>query len=461
MTPLRWPQLARALQGRRKWAVLGGGVAIVVLVALTRGGPSVHYLTATMRQGDIRDEVDATGTVTAVTTVQVGSQVSGTIASLHADFNSHVHKGEVIAEIEPSLFQGALLQATADLESAKASVSAAQANLEKAEATEVQTKSEYERSAALAKDGEETQQVLDVARANYDAAVASVHGVEASIDQAKALVSQKTAAVSVARTNLGHTIIRSPIDGVVVARNVDVGQTVAASLQAPTIFTIAQDLTKMQVYTNVDESDVGRIKVGRAVLFKVDAFPSDTFRGVVSQLRMNATTIQNVVTYDAIVDFNNPDLKLFPGMTAYVTIPVATATGVLKLPNAALRFHPAFDAAALRATYARYGIPPDGEAERPQVAATDDDGTGGAGPGRASGPSGTSSRGAPPKATSVIWRLRPGGAIEPVWISLGITDHTYTAVASLLKGRLKAGDEVVIGSIVPQASGPEGQAVRR
>ena len=455
MTPLRWPLLARALQGRRKWAVLGGGIAIVVLVALTRGGPSVHYLTATMRQGDIRDEVDATGTVTAVTTVQVGSQVSGTIASLHADFNSHVHKGEVIAQIEPSLFQGALLQATADLESAKASVSAAQANLEKAEATEVQTKSEYERSAALVKDGEETQQVLDVARANYDAAVASVHGVQASIDQAKALVSQKTAAVSVARTNLGHTIIRSPIDGVVVARNVDVGQTVAASLQAPTIFTIAQDLTKMQVYTNVDESDVGRIKVGRAVLFKVDAFPSDTFRGVVSQLRMNATTIQNVVTYDAIVDFNNPDLKLFPGMTAYVTIPVATATGVLKLPNAALRFHPPFDAAALRATYARYGIPPDGEAPEPPASAADDD-HGGAAPDSAHRPGIAS-----PQATSVIWRLRAGGAIEPVWISLGITDHTYTAVTSLLKGRLKAGDEVVIGSIVPQASGPEGQAVRR
>jgi len=154
-----------------------------------------------------------------------------------------------------------------------------------------------------------------------------------------------------ARTNLDHTIIRSPIDGIVVARNVDVGQTVAASLQAPTIFTIAQDLTKMQVYAKVDESDVGSIKLGHSVTFKVDAFPQDRFSGTVSQVRMNPTTVQNVVTYDAIIDFQNPDLKLFPGMTAYVTIPVATAENVAKVPNAALRFNPPMPPEQVRALY--------------------------------------------------------------------------------------------------------------
>src|SRR5437870_710217 len=208
----------------------------------------------------------------------------------------------------------------------------------------------------MAKNGVVTQQELDVATGNYESAKASRDAAAASVAEAKALVSQKDAAVSVARTNLDHTVIRSPIDGIVVARNVDVGQTVAASLQAPTIFTIAQDLTKMQVYAKVDESDVGRIKRGHPASFKVDAFPKDTFRGVVSQIRMNPTTVQNVVTYDAIIDFANPELQLFPGMTAYVTIPVATVEDVVKVPNAALRFKPPMPADAVRALYAKYGL---------------------------------------------------------------------------------------------------------
>ena len=184
------------------------------------------------------------------------------------------------------------------------------------------------------------QQQLDLAKANADTAQAAVSAAQAQVTQAEAQVTQKAAAVSVAQTNLDHTIIRSPIDGTVVARNIDVGQTVAASLQAPTLFNIAQDLTKMQVYAATDESDVGQIKVGQPVTFKVDAFPRDTFHGVVSQIRMNATTVQNVVTYNTIIDFDNPDTKLFPGMTAYVTIPVASATNVVKVPNGALRFTP-------------------------------------------------------------------------------------------------------------------------
>ena len=201
---------------------------------------------------------------------------------------------------------------------------AATANLEKANAALVQTKADYDRAVTLTKGEVMSQQQLDLAKANYDSAKAAVSAAVANVTQAQAQVSQKDAAVAVAQTNLDYTVIRSPIDGTVVARNVDVGQTVAASLQAPTILTIAQDLKKMWVYAKTDESDVGNIKLGKPVSFKVDAFPKDTFQGVVSQVRMNATTVQSVVTYDTIIEVANPELKLFPGMTAYVTIPVAT-----------------------------------------------------------------------------------------------------------------------------------------
>src|SRR3979411_988211 len=201
-----------------------------------------------------------------------------------------------------------------------------------------------------------SQQQLDLAKANYDSANASVNGAAASVTQAEAQVSQKTAAVTVSQTNLNYTVIRSPIDGTVVARNVDVGQTVAASLQAPTIFTIAQDLTKMLVYTKTDESDVGNIKPGKPVTFKVDAFPKETFHGTVKQVRMNPTTVQSVVTYDTIIEFNNPDLKLFPGMTAYVTIPVDTVQNVLKIPNTAWRYKPPLSPEEVLALYQQYGV---------------------------------------------------------------------------------------------------------
>jgi len=253
------------------------------------------------------------------------------------------------------LFHGALLQATADLENAKANLEAARANLEKARAGLVQTKADYDRAVGLTRDGVMSQQQLDLAKSNYDAANASVGAAAANITQAEAQINQKKAAVTVAQTNLDYTVIRSPIDGTVVARNVDVGQTVAASLQAPTIFTIAQDLTKMWVYAKTDESDVDNIKVGKQVTFKVDALPKQTFQGVVSQIRMNPTTVQSVVTYDTIIEFANPELKLFPGMTAYVTIPVATAQNVLKLPNTALRYKPPMAAEEVLALYKRYG----------------------------------------------------------------------------------------------------------
>src|SRR5580693_6038575 len=343
---------------KRKWLILAVVVVaagLFVALSLNRDTQAQHF-TAKVERGDIHDVVEATGTINSVITVQVGSQVSGTIAKLNADFNSRVHKGDVVALIDPALLKGALLQASADLENAKANVVAARANLEKAKAGLVQTKADYDRAERLTKDGVMSQQQLDLAKSNYDSANASVGAAAANVTQAQAQVSQKDAAVAVAQTNLDYTVIRSPIDGTVVARNVDVGQTVAASLQAPTIFTIAQDLTKMWVYAKTDESDVGNIKIGRPETFKVDAFPKDTFHGTVSQVRMNATTVQSVVTYDTIVEFANPQLKLFPGMTAYVTIPVDTVKNALKLPNTALRYKPPMSAEEILAIYKQYGI---------------------------------------------------------------------------------------------------------
>jgi HlyD family secretion protein len=403
----------------------------------------VQHFTAKVERGDIQDAVEATGTINAVITVQVGSQVSGTIAKLNADFNSRVHKGDVVALIDPALFKGALLQAVADLENAKANHSAAKANLEKAQAALVQTKADYDRTEGLFRNGVTSQQQLDMAKANYDSANAAVNGAVASVAQAEAQVNQKQAAVEVAQTNLDYTVIRSPIDGTVVARNVDVGQTVAASLQAPTIFTIAQDLSKMWVYAKTDESDVGNIKVGREVTFKVDAFPKDTFRGVVSQVRMNATMVQSVVTYDTIIEFANPELKLFPGMTAYVTIPVATVRDALKLPNTALRYKPPMSTEEILALYRQYGIA-GGERQLAQA----DTGTV-----QAAGAPQNAPRG--PKAdTAVVWKLRPDNTLEPVQVSVGITDHAFTQIIATLKGELRENDALVIRSVLPKNQAP-------
>jgi HlyD family secretion protein len=413
---------------------------LLIALGLNRSTPAQHF-TAKAGRGAINDVVEATGTINAVITVQVGSQVSGTIAKLNVDFNSRVHKGDVVALIDPALFKGALLQATADLENAKANRVAAKANLEKAKAGLVQTKADYDRAVALTKSGVLSQQQLDLAKANYDSANAAVDGAAANVTQAEAQVSQKAAAVAVAQTNLDYTVIRSPIDGTVVARNVDVGQTVAASLQAPTIFTIAQDLKKMWVYAKTDESDVGNIKLGKPVSFKVDAFPKDTFHGVVSQVRMNATTVQSVVTYDTIIEFANPELKLFPGMTAYVTIPVATVENVLKVPNTALRYKPSMATEEILAIYKQYGIESGEHLQAGEITAVSN---AGAQPGAAT----TNLPRAPKADTAVVWKLHPDNTMEPVKVSLGITDHAFTEVTTVLKGELKEGQDLVIRSVV-------------
>jgi HlyD family secretion protein len=433
---------------RNKWLLALGAIGLIVLLAAFTFGhkDSAQYFTAKAQTGTINDVVQATGTINAVTTVQVGSQVSGTISRLNADFNSRVRKGQVIAELDPSLLQGAVLQAQADLQNARATLTSAQADLAKAKAAAAQTQADYVRNQALVKDGIVSAQQFDLAKASADTNNAAVGAAEAQVKQAAAQVSQKAAAVQVARTNLNYTVIHSPVDGIVVARNVDVGQTVAASLQAPTLFNIAQDLTKMQVDTQTDESDVGNIKIGQDATFTVDAYPNQTFHGKVVQIRLNPTIVQNVVTYDTVIDFDNPQMKLYPGMTAYVNIPVATAKEVLEVPNTALRFKPSMKPEELRAVYEKYGLSElTGAAPKPA----------------AKGAAANSSARTPRHDLGVVWKLTADKSLQPVLIRTGITDHTDTAVAQLLKGSLQPGDQLVTGSMnITQKSGGLGGMTR-
>ena len=277
-------------------------------------------------RGEIVSSVTATGTVNAVTTVLVGTQVSGTIKTLYVDFNSPVKKGQIIAQIDPATFEAQVGQARANLFSAKA-------NLEKSVATVVDAKRTMERNKELVSKNLIAQSEFDTAETNYETA-------KASVGEAKAQIAQAEAALKFAETNLQYTRIISPVDGVVISRSVDVGQTVAASFQTPTLFTIAQDLTKMQVDTNVDEADIGNVKVGQDVDFTVDAYPEIIFKGAVWQVRNAPIIVQNVVTYDVVIKVENPELKLKPGMTANVSIITSFKKDILKIPNAALRFMP-------------------------------------------------------------------------------------------------------------------------
>jgi HlyD family secretion protein len=420
---------------KNKWTIIGVLLtAIGLLTAFSfESKKAPQYYTEKVQKGDIQDVVQATGTINAVTTVQVGSQVSGTIQTLYVDFNSHVKKNQVIAQIDPALFKGAMLQAQANLANAQANLVAAKANLVKAQAAQTQSKLDYDRNVALANDGVIPTQQLDAAKATWQSNDAAVGAAQAAVTQASSQVQQNAAAVTVAQANLDYTTIRSPIDGTVIARSVDVGQTVAASLQAPTLFTIAQDLTKMQVYVSTDESDVGAIQTGQDAKFSVDAFPKDSFSGKVSAVRLNATTVQNVVTYTTVVDFNNPDTKLFPGMTAYVTIPVAQASDVVKIPNGALRFTPDLTAQQISDAYQKAGI------------------TGTAGRGGRKGGQGTQ-QASTQATTAVVWKLNADKSVEPVQIKLGITDHTTTEVAQVMKGSLSPQEQVITGATAASKS---------
>jgi HlyD family secretion protein len=399
---------------RRRILVLAAAVAVVAAgigVWRWRTGaqkPKIQLETAPLANGRIVAKVTATGTLSAIVTVQVGSQVSGRVAALYADFNSTVRKGQLIAKIDPQLFQAAVAQARANLV-------AAQGNLAKARAQAVDARRQSDRSKTLAAQKLIAQADADTSEANAEAAQAAVEAAAGAVEQSKAALQQ-------AGVNLAYTDIVSPTNGSVISRNVDVGQTVAASLQAPTIFVIAEDLAKMQVDTSVAEADVGRLRAGMAATFTVDAYPSETFKGVVRQIRNAPQTVQNVVTYDAVVDVDNTDLRLKPGMTANVTFVYGEKDDVLRVPNAALRFRP----------------PPD-------LLAQSGGGAGGR-PGRAAG-EGTRAAATPDRRT--VWALRDEKPV-PVRIRVGISDGSYTEV---VEGEIKAGDVVITDAIGGSPSG--------
>jgi HlyD family secretion protein len=357
----------------------------------------VHFETAAVDRGGIDAKVTASGTVSALVTVQVGSQVSGRIEQIFVDFSSPVTKGQVVATIDPALFRATVAQA-------RANHAAAVANLEKATAHRAESDRQYARAAQLAAEGLASRADLDVAEANAKAGAADVAAARAQIAQARAALDQ-------AELNLRYSTIVSPIDGVVISRNVDVGQTVAATLQAPTLFTIAQDLTKMQVDTSVAEADVGKLREGMSVTFTVDAYPGRPFPGCVRQVRDAATTVQNVVTYDAVIDVDNAGRLLKPGMTASVTFVYAERRDAVRVPNAALRFRP--DAAT---TLAMNGGQP-----VPNKLATDE---------------------------RVVWVVRGGKAI-PARVRVGVSDGTTTEV---LGGELREGDAAVTEALVEGAA---------
>ena len=306
--------------------VLAAVVAVAGYMYFKKENGVSQYRTAKVEKGEIVDAITATGNINAVTTVSVGSQVSGTIQQIFVDFNSRVSKGQVIALIDPRLLESAVVQARATVDNAKAA-------LEKAQVGVIDTDRTNRRNQELIKDGFVAQADVDSSQTAWEQAVAQKRSADAALQQAEA-------GLRVAQTNLEYATIRSPVNGIVISRNVDVGQTVAASFQTPTLFSIAEDLTKMQVDTNVDESDIGRAVLGQTVTFTVDAWPEKTFTGEVAQVRNSPIVTQNVVTYNVVVRVDNRELFLKPGMTANVSIEVKKYGDVLKIPNAALRYRP-------------------------------------------------------------------------------------------------------------------------
>jgi HlyD family secretion protein len=417
-------------------------IVIIFIVLLVGGfifyrwkgqnGLNQKFRTIKVERGEISTTVTATGTINPVITVLVGSQVSGTIKALSADFNSRVKEGQIIAQIDPALFEAQVDQARANVLNAQASLLNAQSNLQSAQANVaksqvavVDTKRTLERNRPLMERNVIAQATMDTAQTNYDSAVAQEEAAKAQlesaksqVESAKAQIEQTKAALKLAETNLRYTTIRSPVHGTVISRNVDVGQTVAASLQAPTLFTIAKDLTQMQVDANVSEADIGRVAVGQEASFTVDAYPERMFRGRISEIRNAPMTIQNVVTYDVVIQVDNKELKLKPGMTANVSILVAHKEGVLKITNAALRFRPEF------AKRDEAGEKRKGELSK----------------GQQSSGSGRSSQG-DGKLTGRVWVLSPDGKPKAISIVLGITNGTFSEVVS---EDLKEGTEVIV-----------------
>jgi len=390
-------------------------IIITVIVLLIAGigiyffksrKPEISYKTAKLERGTIVSTVAATGNLSAVTTIQVGTQVSGTIQKLYVDYNSRVKKGQPIAEIDPALFN-------ASVEQSQGNFLSAEANLQKAKVTLADAERTLQRNKKLLADGIISQGDFDLAETAWQSAKASIRAAEGSIAQTRGALMQ-------AKTNLRYSIIRSPVDGVVISRAIDVGQTVAASFQTPTLFTIAQDLTKMQIEVSVDEADISRVQLGQQATFTVDAYPEQKFGGKVVQIRSSPVINQNVVTYVVVVNVDNRELKLKPGMTANVSVEVAKKDDVIKLPPAALRFKP------------KGG---DGKADTAKSKGTS------AAPSAAKG--GRDNGGKPVERKSagqVVYILKEGKP-SAVQIKTGIANSSSI---ELLEGALKEGDEVIV-----------------
>ncbi|HEY0346714.1 MAG TPA: efflux RND transporter periplasmic adaptor subunit, partial [Pyrinomonadaceae bacterium] len=514
-----WIKLvSQKLLTKKKHLIIGtASIAVLAAAAVYFGGnqaSAAQYLTAKVDRGNLRNTVTATGTLQAVTTVQVGSQASGTISSLSADYNSVVKKGQVIAQLDPAVPKAQVDQARANLQQAQASlqqahaavsnsragvsdaqaraqgasstaqnnqagVAGAQANLAVLQAQQDDALSLLKQQEALVKSGVIAQRDLDVAKtayqtaqAKYDQGVAQLNqaklsqqmaagsGIassqaqvqqsqaqvqqsQASVAAAEAQVQQAQAALQLAEVNLAHTTITSPIDGIVVSRDVNVGQTVAASLSAPTLFTIANDLTKMQVIANIDQADIGLVENAKSVRFSVDAFPGKDFDGKIEQMRLNPQTVQNVVTYNVVIDVDNPEQKLKPGMTANLTVTIDERNNVLKVANAALRFTPQ-DAAAQRPA----GGNANGQGRRQSSGNGSTDASSKSG-------SGVEVQFAPSTApvlagqTRIVWVLGQDGKPERRRIKVGLTDGAATEV---VEGNLVEGEMVITGQTLSSSA---------
>jgi HlyD family secretion protein len=433
-------------------------VAIVVLLLafLGVGGyfylkqpPKPQFKTLKVERGSIVSTVSATGTLNAVVTVQVGTQVSGTLSKLYVDFNSPVKKGQPIAQIDPALFSSAVEQARGNALSAAASLGKARVTLADAKRT-------LGRNKQLLEQGIVSQSDLDAAQTAYDAALTGISSADANVMQTRGALRQ-------AETNLNYATIRSPVNGIVVSRSVDVGQTVAASFSTPTLFTIAQDLTKMEIDTSVDESDISRLKVGQPASFTVDAYPEQQFTGTVIQIRNAPIVTQNVVTYVTVIGVSNQDLKLKPGMTANVAVQIQKKDDVLKIPSAALRFKPKAgrddkEAKANRDDKQAKAGKDDKAARVGRDAREAGAGQPGRGAGQESysgrvgklGVDAAGDRGERVKGSSrktprqKVYQLKVDGSPAAVTVETGITDGGFV---ELVSGALKENDEVIVEQI--------------
>lgn len=519
-----WIKLSwkKVLSHKKQLMLAVGGAAILALAAFYFWGnqtSTTQYLTAKVERGNLRNTVTATGTLQAVTTVQVGSQASGTISALYADFNSIVKKGQVVAQLDPAVSKAQVDQARANLQQATASlqlanaavtnsragvsdaqarglaakstaqnnqagVSGAQANLAVLKAQQDDAMSFLKQQESLLKSGVVAQRDYDVAQTAYNAAAArynqaaaqlnqavlseqsasgagiaqsqaqvqqsqaQVQQSQAGVQQAQAQVKQAEAALRLAEVNLAHTTITSPIDGIVVSRAVDVGQTVAASLSAPTLFTIANDLTQMQVIANIDQADIGLVEQAKSVKFSVDAFTGKDFDGKIQQMRLSPQNVQNVVTYNVVIDVSNPEQKLKPGMTANLTITIDERNNVLKVPNSALRFTPQDVTAQTSNSNAASAGNSNGQRRKQQTNNAN-------GADNSSSPQSGEARLAPPTSpvlagqTRLVWVLGADGKPQSRRIKVGLTDGASTEV---VEGNLQEGEMVITGQTLSSSS---------